>query len=80
MRCSSYLKIEEYFFKSKLTSLFDLAEAKINLSCLTIIAFELIFFKYFDIFFKFFAINKEQFFEILGFISEDKIIIPFFEK
>ena len=48
MRCSSYLKIEEYFFKSKLTSLSDLAEAKINRSGLTIIAFELIFFKYFD--------------------------------
>ena len=80
MRYLSYRKIEEYFFKSKLTSLFDLAEAKINLSGLTKIAFELIFFKYFDIFFKFFAINKEQFFEILGFISEDKIIIPFFEK
>ena len=45
MKCSSYLKIEEYFFKSKLTSLFDLAEAKINLSGLTKIAFELIFFK-----------------------------------
>ena len=43
MRCSSYRKIEEYFFKSKLTSLFDLAEAKINLSGLTKIAFELIF-------------------------------------
>ena len=41
MRCSSYRKIEEYFFKSKLTSLFDLAEAKINLSGLTKIAFEL---------------------------------------
>ena len=48
MRCSSYRKIEEYFFKSKLTSLFDLAEAKINLSGLTKIAFELIFLKYFD--------------------------------
>ena len=59
MRCSSYLKIEEYFFKSKLTSLSDLAEAKINLSGLTIIAFELIFFKYFDTSIKFFAFNKE---------------------
>ena len=45
MKCSSYRKIEEYFFNSKLTSLFDLAEAKINLSGLTKIAFELIFFK-----------------------------------
>ena len=80
MRCSSYRKIEEYFFKSKLTSLFDLAEAKINLSGLTKIAFELIFFKYFDILIKFFVFNKEQLFEILDFISEDKIIIPFFEK
>ena len=59
MRCSSYRKIEEYFFKSKLTSLFDLAEAKINLSGLTIIAFELIFFKYFDTLLKFFTFNKE---------------------
>ena len=80
MKCSSYRKIEEYFFKSKLTSLFDLAEAKINLSGLTKIAFELIFFKYFDTLLKFLAFNKWQFFEILGFISEDKIIIPFFEK
>ena len=59
MKCSSYLKIEEYFFKSKLTSLFDLAEAKIYLSGLTKIAFELIFFKYFDTLPKFFALNKE---------------------
>ena len=59
MRCSSYLKIEEYFFKSKLTSLFDLAEAKIYLSGLTKIAFELIFFKYFDTLLKFFAFNEE---------------------
>ena len=59
MRCLSYLKIEEYFFKSKLTSLFDLAEAKINLSGLTKIAFELIFFKYFDTLLKLFAFNKE---------------------
>ena len=59
MRCSSYRKIEEYFFKSKLTSLFDLAEAKINLSGLTKIAFELIFFKYFDTLLKFFAFKKE---------------------
>ena len=59
MRCSSYLKIEEYFFKSKLTSLFDLAEAKINLSGHTKIAFELIFFKYFDTLIKFFAFKKE---------------------
>ena len=59
MRCSSYRKIEEYFFKSKLTSLSDLAEAKINLSGLTIIAFELIFFKYFDTLLKFFTFNKE---------------------
>ena len=58
MRCSSYRKIEEYFFKSKLTSLFDLAEAKINLSGLTKIAFELIFFKYFDTLLKFFGLNK----------------------
>ena len=80
MRCSSYRKIEAYFFKSKLTSLFEFAEAKINLSGLTKIAFELIFFKYFDTLLKFFTFNKEQFFEILGFTSEDKIIIPFFEK
>ena len=59
MICSSYRKIEEYFFKSKLTSLFDLAEAKINLSGLTKIAFELIFFKYFDTLLKFFTFNKE---------------------
>ena len=59
MRCSNYRKIEEYFFKSKLTSLFDLAEAKIYLSGLTKIAFELIFFKYFDTLPKFFAFNKE---------------------
>ena len=59
MRCSNYLKIEEYFFKSKLTSLFEFAEAKINLSGLTKIAFELIFFKYFDTLLKFFAFNKE---------------------
>ena len=59
MRCSSYRKIEEYFFKSKLTSLFDLAEAKINLSGLTKIAFELIFFKYLDTFLKFFEFNEE---------------------
>ena len=59
MRCSSFLKMEEYFFKSKLTSLFDLAEAKINLSGLTKIAFELIFFKYFDTLLKFFAFNKD---------------------
>ena len=59
MKCSSYRKIEEYFFKSKLTSLFDLAEAKINLSGLTKTAFELIFFKYFDTLLKFFAFNKE---------------------
>ena len=57
MKCSSYRKIEEYFFKSKLTSLFDLAEAKINLSGLTKIAFELIFLKYFDTFLKLFAFN-----------------------
>ena len=74
------LKIAEYFLRSKLTSLFDLAEAKINLSGLTKIAFELIFLKYSDTLLKFFAFNKDQFFEILGFISEDKIIIPFFEK
>ena len=80
MKCSSYLKIKEYFFTSKPTSLFDLAEAKMNLSGLTKIAFELIFFKYFDTLLKFLAFNKWQFFEILGFISEDKIIIPFFEK
>ena len=59
MRCSSYRRIEEYFFKSKLISLFDLAEAKINLSGLTKIAFELIFFKYFDTLLKFFAFNEE---------------------
>ena len=59
MKCSSYRKIEEYFFNSKLTSLFDLAEAKIYLSGLTKIAFELIFFKYFDTLLKFFAFNKE---------------------
>ena len=59
MRCLSYRKIEEYFFKSKLTSLFEFAEAKINLSGLTKIAFELIFFKYFDTLFNFFAFNKE---------------------
>ena len=40
MKYSSYRKIEEYFLKSKLTSLFDLAEAKIYLSGLTKIAFE----------------------------------------
>ena len=57
MRCSSYRKIEEYFFKSKLTSLFDLAEAKINLSGLTKIAFELIFLKNFDTSLKLFAFN-----------------------
>ena len=59
MRCSSYRKIEEYFFKSKLTSLFDLAEAKINLSGLTKIAFEFMSFKYVDTFLKFFASNNE---------------------
>ena len=59
MRCSNYRKIEEYFFISKLTSLSDLAEANINLSGLTKIALELIFFKYFDTFLKFFAFNKE---------------------
>ena len=59
MRCSIYRKIEEYFFKSKLTSLSDLAEANINLSGLTKIAFELIFFKYFDTLLKFFAFNEE---------------------
>ena len=59
MRCSTYRKIEEYFFKSKLTSLSDLAEANINLSGLTKIAFELIFFKYFDTLLKFFAFNEE---------------------
>ena len=59
MRCSNYRKIEEYFFKSKPASLSDLAEANINLSGLTIIAFELIFFKYFDTLLKFFAFNKE---------------------
>ena len=80
MRCSSYRKIEEYFLKSTPTSLFDLAEAKINLSGLTKIAFELIFFKYLDTSLKFFAFNMESFFEVLDFISEDKIIIPFFEK
>ena len=57
MRCSNYRKIEEYFFKSKLTSLSDLAEANINLSGLTKIAFELIFLKYFDTFLKLFAFN-----------------------
>ena len=80
MRCLIYRKSEEYFFNRKLTSLFDFAEAKINLSGLTKIAFELIFFKYLDTFLKFFASNKEKFFNFLGFISEDKIIIPFFEK
>ena len=59
MRCSSYRKIVEYFLKSTPTSLFDVAEAKINLSGLTKIAFELIFFKYFDTLLKFFAFNKE---------------------
>ena len=59
MRCSNYRKIEEYFFKSKLTSLSDLAEANINLSGLTKIAFELIFFKQIDKFFKLFASNNE---------------------
>ena len=59
MRCSNYRKIEEYFFKSKLTSLSDLAEANINLSGLTKIAFELIFFKYFDTLLKFLAFNEE---------------------
>ena len=59
MRCSSYRKIEEYFLKSTRTSLFDFAEAKINLSGLTKIAFELIFFKYFDTLLKFFTFNKE---------------------
>ena len=59
MRCLSYRKIEEYFFKIKLKSLFDLAEAKINLSGLTKIAFELIFFKYLDTSLKFFAFKKE---------------------
>ena len=43
MRCLSYRKIVEYFLKSIPTSLFDFAEAKINLSGLTKIAFELIF-------------------------------------
>ena len=57
MRCSSYRNIVEYFLKSTPTSLFDLAEAKINLSGLTKIAFELIFFKYFDTSLKFFAFN-----------------------
>ena len=57
MRCSSYRKIVEYFLKSTPTSLFDLAAAKINLSGLTKIAFELIFFKYFDTSLKFFAFN-----------------------
>ena len=59
MKSLIQLKIAEYFLKSKLTSLFDLAEAKINLSGLTKIAFELIFFKYFDTLLKFFAFNKE---------------------
>ena len=59
MKCVSYLRIEEYFFKSKLTSLLDLAEAKINLSGLTKIAFDLIFFKYLDTLLKFFAFNIE---------------------
>ena len=59
MRCTIYRKIEEYFLKSTPTSLFDLAEAKINLSGLTKIAFELIFFKYFDTLLKVFAFNKE---------------------
>ena len=59
MKCSSYRKIVEYFLKSIPTSLFDLAEAKINLSGLTKIAFELIFFKYFDTSLKFFAFNIE---------------------
>ena len=59
MKCSSYRKIVEYFLKSIPTSLFDLAEAKINLSGLTKIAFELIFSKYFDTLLKFFAFNKE---------------------
>ena len=80
MKCSSYRKIEEYFFNSKLTSLFDLAEAKINLSGLTKIAFELIFFKQADILFKFFTFSKEQFFIFFALISDDSIIIPFFEK
>ena len=78
MKCLSYLRIEEYFFKSKLTSLFDLAEAKINLSGITKIAFDLIFFKYLDTLLTFFAFNMEKYFEVLGFTSEDKTIIPFF--
>ena len=59
MRCSSYRKIVEYFLKSIPTSLFDLAEAKINLSGLTKIAFEFISFKYVDTLLKFFASNNE---------------------
>ena len=59
MKCSSYRKIEEYFLKSKLTSLFDLAEAKIYLSGLTKIAFEFMSFKYVDRLLKFFASNNE---------------------
>ena len=59
MKSLIQLKNAEYFLKRKLTSLFDLAEAKINLSGLTRIAFELIFFKYFDTLLKFFAFNEE---------------------
>ena len=59
MKSLIQLKNAEYFLKRKLTSLFDLAEAKINLSGLTKIAFEFIFFKYFDTLLKFFAFNKE---------------------
>ena len=59
MKCSSYRKIEEYFLKSKLISLFDLAEAKIYLSGLTKIAFEFMSFKYVDTLLKFFVSNNE---------------------
>ena len=57
MKSLIQLKNAEYFLKRKLTSLFDLAEAKINLSGLTKIAFELIFLKYFDTSLKLFAFN-----------------------
>ena len=59
MRCSSYRKIEEYFLKSIPTSLFDFAEAKINLSGLTKIAFEFMSFKYVYTLLKFFASKNE---------------------
>ena len=57
MKSLIQLKNAEYFLKRKLTSLFDLAEAKINLSGLTKIAFELIFLKYIDTSLKLFALN-----------------------